>query len=110
MNMYATNRERIIHSRAEECIKNWKFDCLSCLVGVSLKDAHEHMLKHQIARHINFHEYEAMKIARICLEACKIALASERDVDGEKDDLGEDFFHVKQLKLAISMAKEVGLE
>lgn len=109
--MNQTEREAILSARADECIKNWKFDCLASLAPApAMRDAHAHFLKHQIIRHCQFSEYEAVKIARMALEACRIALACEKDCGRDKDDLGDDYFHVKMLRLAIESAKEVGIE
>lgn len=74
-----------------------------------MRDAHAHMLKHQIMRHCSFSEYEAVKIAKMAIEACRIALACEKDCGRDKDERGDDYFHVKMLKLAIESAKDVGI-
>ena len=109
--MTQTEREKVLASRADECIKNWKLDCLASLAPApAMRDAHAHFLKHQIIRHCQFSEYEAVKIARMALEACRIAFACEKDCGRDKDESGEDYFHVKMLKLAIESAKEAGIE
>lgn len=108
--MTYTEREAVLASRAEECIKNWKFDCLALLAPApAMRDAHAHMLKHQIMRHCSFSEYESVKIAKMAIEACRIALACEKDCGRDKDERGDDYFHVKMLNLAIESAKEVGI-
>lgn len=109
--MTNAEREAVLSARADECIKNWKFDCLASLAPApAMRDAHAHFLKHQIIRHCQFSEYEAVKIAHMALEACRIALSTEKDCGREKDELGDDYFHVKMLKIAIESAKEVGIE
>lgn len=48
-------------------------------------------------------------VLRLLLEACRVSLSAAVDCNEERDDLGEDFFHVKALKQAIAAAKEAGL-
>lgn len=56
-------------------------------------------------------EYDLREEAfRMCLEACRVALECEKDCGHERDDLGDEYFHVKCLKQAIAAAKEAGIE
>lgn len=104
-------RERVLFERAGACIKNWQFDCAGLIMGTyPLKDSERHMLQHQIVRQIHFSEYETARLLRMCLYACSVVLSMEKDCNQEKDELGEDYFHVKMLKDAIAAAKEGGFE
>lgn len=48
------------------------------------------------------------ELLALLLEACRVALSAARECGDERDDLGEDYFHVKALKQAIAEAKKWG--
>lgn len=107
----APERDVLLAQRADSCIQNWQFDCAASSVrSRPLTDAERHMLKHQIKRQSLHSEYEVTRLLCLCLHACKISLACEKDCGREKDDLGEDYFAVKMMKDAIEQARTAGFQ